>query len=111
MFGPFSLTQMRAWYSGGHLPHSLHVRRGSTGELVPLANEAEAFETKDACNEWLYMSETGPQGPFSHAQMAVWLQHGYLDGDLGVARGEAEPWKPLHNYFGEGKDFQMEEPC
>ena len=48
------------------------------------------------------------------AQIRVRIQEVFatidLDGDLQVARGEAEPWKPLHNYLGEGKDFQMEEP-
>ena len=109
MFGPFSLTQMRAWYSGGHLPQSLRVRRGSSGELFRLADEIETFESKDACNEWLYMSDVGPQGPFTHAQMAVWLQHGYLSCELKVARGETEPWKPLSDFIGENKDFQMRE--
>ena len=60
----------------------------------------------DTCNDWFYMGTDGPQGPFTHGQMAVWLQHGYLSGDLEVQRGEKSEWKPLGNYIGIGQDFE-----
>ena len=97
---------MRAWYSGGHFPDSLDIRRGLNGSFFPIADEIDIFATKDVCNEWLYMSDTGPQGPFTHAQMVVWLQHGYLDENLQVARGESEPWRPLREFIGE--DFKTD---
>lgn len=50
-------------------------------------------------------------GPFTHAQMSVWHEHGYLDGALQVKRGvgeeeeglRVEDFQPLSNYI--GSDF------
>ena len=108
MFGPFNLVQMQAWYSSGHLPQSLQIRQGISGELFPLSKRIDVFTSPDVCNEWFYMSDDGPQGPFTQAQMVVWLQHGYLSENLKVRRGENSEWKPLDNYIGIGQDFEKE---
>ena len=105
-FGPFNLMQMRSWYSSGHLPHTLQIRKGISGDLCPLSDKVDVFAVSDTCNEWFYMGMDGIQGPFTHAQMSVWLQHGYLSEDLEVQRGEKSEWKPLGNYVGVGQDFE-----
>ena len=59
------------------------------------------------CNEWYYWTTDGPQGPFTHAQMSVWHEHGYLDSALQCKRGgegkevvTAEGFRPLSDFLG-----------
>ena len=116
IFGAFSLTQMIAWYSGGHLPSNLLVRQGEEDDNIPsnfvLLSSIDAIVnvvTYEHCNEWYYWTEEGSQGPFTHAQMSVWLEHGYLEATLLVKRGDGaeallistltEGYIPLSNYL------------
>ena len=129
VFGAFSLTQMIAWYKGGHLPITLSVRKGSEGDgndgygqFVKLESVHEIVHSVDKyvkCNDWYYWAEGGCQGPFTHAQMSVWLSHGYFENDLLVKKGNGnrndavvdgdekeEDYVPLSTYL--GVDFSVD---
>ena len=65
------------------------------------------FSFFSQCNEWYYWTTDGPQGPFTHAQMSVWHEHGYLDSALQCKRGgegkevlTAEGFRPLSEFLG-----------
>jgi hypothetical protein len=105
---------MIAWYNGGHLPLTLHVRKGDvdSSTFVQLQDIDEIVNVVETvqCNDWYYWTNEGSQGPFTHAQMSVWHKHGYLDAALLVKRGEGEEgimsveyFLPLSNYI--GSDF------
>ena len=92
---------MQSWYTGGHLSDALLVRQGAQGNFRPLVEYTEitrGSEESKICNTWYYLTDDGPQGPFTHAQMAVWLQHGYLVDELPVSRGNGEEYAPLSTY-------------
>ena len=96
---------MIAWYNGGYLPSTLVVSKGlpsqndgsvPVGEgatancsFVPLMSVAAIVDVVQVviCNEWYYWTDDGAQGPFTHAQMSVWHEHGYLGGSLPVKKG------------------------
>lgn len=101
--GPFTGTQMLAWYNAGFLDGSVRVRRKASPDetFFPIGDDAEALftatveegleETEKPSDEaaavvregpdtkWFYIDDLGiEQGPYPAAHMRSWYDRGFL---------------------------------